>query len=172
MTDDLITLVTSDDPPVELTIEREKLLDSRVFSDMLSLPSTSSAHRRVEVAERSRDLLFWVEWLKNGAVDYYAEGGDESNIWPTVLSVAKLIDKYDCTVAKYQLIAEMWRLLREGPVAPCALLVAADMLQAGTLAKYAAAAALAFDQPRDVKRIMVDAGYIADPDRWEARLYV
>lgn len=52
----VITLVSSDDPAFELFVEREKLLDSRVFSDMLSLSCTGDSKARVDVEETAAEL--------------------------------------------------------------------------------------------------------------------
>ena len=67
--DDLLTLVTSDDPPIEISVEREKLLDSRVFSDMLSLPKTGDCKARVDVAETAGELEAWLKFLRSGKVE-------------------------------------------------------------------------------------------------------
>ncbi|TKA54122.1 hypothetical protein B0A53_03499 [Rhodotorula sp. CCFEE 5036] len=76
--DDTITLVTTDDPPVELAVERDKLLDSSVFSDMLSLPKTGDCKARVDVAETAADLEAWIEFLRSGKVEMPDNAGEES----------------------------------------------------------------------------------------------
>ncbi|GAA5848821.1 hypothetical protein JCM9279_002955 [Rhodotorula babjevae] len=57
--DDLITLRTSDDPPIELKAARSVLVaGSKVFSDMLSLPqsTTTSKDGAIDVAETESEL--------------------------------------------------------------------------------------------------------------------
>ncbi|GAA5868818.1 hypothetical protein JCM3774_003907 [Rhodotorula dairenensis] len=107
MADDTITLVTSDEPPVELTIEREKLLDSRVTSDMLSLPGTNGSRPRVDVAETAADLEAWIQFMRSGKLEPVANDDPQgAGSGKKALAVAKLIDKYACSHRRSDLIAE------------------------------------------------------------------
>lgn len=111
----VITLVTSDDPPVELTVVREELLDSRVFSDMLSLPMSScNSKARVNVEETVAELEAWIEFLRSGKVETF---DGETWDWETdeivgrrVVAIAKLADKYQCTSGRLVLIDELWQV--------------------------------------------------------------
>jgi hypothetical protein len=107
--DDTITLVTTDDPPVELAVERDKLLDSSVFSDMLSLPKTGDCKARVDVAETAADLEAWIEFLRSGKVEMPDNAGEES-LGRKAVTIAKLVDKYGCTISRHLLIAELWHV--------------------------------------------------------------
>lgn len=110
--DDTITLVTSDDPPVELAVERGKLLDSRVFSDMFSLPRTGDSKARVDVAETATELTAWVEFLNIGKLETPQKISDDEEVvlGRKAVAIAKLVDKYACTSSRHLLIAELWQV--------------------------------------------------------------
>ncbi|GAA5955689.1 hypothetical protein JCM8115_006824 [Rhodotorula mucilaginosa] len=110
--DDMITLVTSDDPPVELAVERTKLLDSRVFSDMLSLPSTGNNNARVDVAETAAELEAWIEFLNSGKFETPSNMSDDEAmaLGGKAVAIAKLVDKYGCASSRLLLIAELWHV--------------------------------------------------------------
>lgn len=109
-TDDMITLVTSDLPPIELAVERDKLLDSSVFSDMLSLPSTGDRKARVDVAETAAELDAWIKFLKNGKLETPRKKSDDVGMFQgrKAITIAKLVDKYACTSSRFILIDELW----------------------------------------------------------------
>lgn len=103
--DDIITLVTSDDPPVELRVERIHLSDSSDFSDMFSLPKTGDSNARVNVAETEWELGPWLKFLRSGKLE--AHDPDETwffdpgeNIGSDAVRIAKLVDKYACTSSR------------------------------------------------------------------------
>ncbi|KAG0662402.1 hypothetical protein C6P46_003348 [Rhodotorula mucilaginosa] len=127
--DDTITLVTTDDPPVELAVERDKLLDSSVFSDMLSLPKTGDCKARVDVAETAADLEAWIEFLRSGKVEMPDNAGEES-LGRKAVTIAKLVDKYG-------------RLLAERRTHPVFIVLASDPIQADHVQRHAAAQVLA-----------------------------
>ncbi|KAG0662401.1 hypothetical protein C6P46_003347 [Rhodotorula mucilaginosa] len=94
--DDIITLVTSNDPPFELPVERELLRDSRVFSDMFSLPTTSDGDARLNVAETAYELGLWIDFLRSGQVetpdpDAWDHDTDQE-VGQDVVRIAKLVD--------------------------------------------------------------------------------
>lgn len=112
--DTVITLVTSDDPPVELTVERTQLVDSCVYSDMFSLPIASDSKARVDVEERAAELEAGINFLRSGKVETLDR---ETWDWETdetvgrkVVAIAKLVDKYQCTSSQLVLVDELWRV--------------------------------------------------------------
>ena len=110
--EDIITLVTSNDPPVELRVERTKLLDSS-FSDMFSLPTTGDGDVRVNVAETAGELETWLDFLRSGKVETSDPGGQCEPIdiiGFDVVRIAKLVDKYGCTSSRLLLIDELWHV--------------------------------------------------------------
>ena len=113
--DDIITLVTSNDPPVELRVERTELLDSSVFSDMFSLPKTGDSNARINVAETAGELDTWLRFLRSGKVDtpdldedWQFDPGDMIGL--EIVMIAKLVDKYACTSSRPLLIDELWHV--------------------------------------------------------------
>ena len=114
--DDIITLVTSNDPPFELPVERELLRDSRVFSDMFSLPTTSDGDARLNVAETAYELGLWIDFLRSGQVetpdpDAWDHDTDQE-VGQDVVRIAKLVDKYVCTSSRHLFVNELWHVVR------------------------------------------------------------
>jgi len=106
--DDTITLRTSDDPPVELNVSRAVLaVGSKVFGDMLSIPSGSSAGQeaKVDLAEKEHEIKRFLRLL-----NLAREQGDplnelEDQDWPVV---AKLADKYDSPTIRAVALCKCW----------------------------------------------------------------
>ncbi|GAA5935986.1 hypothetical protein JCM3775_003550 [Rhodotorula graminis] len=108
--DDLITLCTSDNPPVELKASRAVLAaNSKVFADMLASPQgpvAASQGPPVDLAETQAELEPFLRLL-NLAHD----GGDplkdlDDKHWPVV---AKLADKYDSAPVRTIATGKCWQ---------------------------------------------------------------
>jgi len=103
-----ITLTTSDDPPVSLTICRSALVaHSKVFADMLSLDLESQAgDNSIPLTETEAELkpfLLLVE-VKESELRKTLLELDEGG-WETF---AKLADKYDSCSARARVEAKIW----------------------------------------------------------------
>lgn len=106
--DDTITLRTSDDPPVELNVSRAVLaVGSKVFGDMLSIPSGSSTAQdaKFDLAETQRELEPFLRVLNishdQGNPLEELKDGD----WPVV---ARLADKYDSVTVRALVLCMCW----------------------------------------------------------------
>ncbi|GAA5893842.1 hypothetical protein JCM8208_001258 [Rhodotorula glutinis] len=107
--DDLVTLRTSDDPPVELKSARSVLVaGSKVFSDMLSLPQGSATGKEgaIDVAETQSELSPFLRLLN---LSHY-EGNPLEELkvddWPVL---ARLADKYDSATVKALALGTYWK---------------------------------------------------------------
>jgi len=106
-----ITLTTSDDPPVSLTISRSALIAySNVFADMLSLNLGSEAgDKSIPVAETGDQLKAFLSMIEGGEEDRGgALSGLDENGW---INLAKLADKYDCWAARKSVEEKAWSVL-------------------------------------------------------------
>jgi hypothetical protein len=100
---DLITLTTSDTPPISLTIRRSSLVaNSTVFDDLLSLPTSSeygSAEASLAVTETEKELKPFLNVI----------GGEEDIQLDEIgwESLAKLGDKYDSSAVRREVKARI-----------------------------------------------------------------
>ncbi|GAA5974402.1 hypothetical protein JCM11641_005262 [Rhodosporidiobolus odoratus] len=110
---DTVTISTSDNPPVSLQVSRAHLIaGSKVFADMLSLPTTSDdPHNSPRVQEQAEHFKAFLAVLsgqgrkKGGVLDSLDECGWEK--------LAMMGDKYDSAVVLTQVQARAWELEAE-----------------------------------------------------------
>ncbi|BGP38999.1 hypothetical protein JCM10449v2_002937 [Rhodotorula kratochvilovae] len=90
---DTLTILTADDPPVSLTPSRIVLAaNSKVFADMLSLPSSGTNDQPITMAEKKADFEPFLRAL----------AGEEVSLQPVQWETfARLGDKYDAFVVKH-----------------------------------------------------------------------
>jgi len=104
-----VVLVTSDEPPVHLSIPRSVLASfSKTFQDLLSLPinpDAPSAHE-ISVEETEMELKGFLRMLvsceKGEEVDLKDLGFDD---WK---NLARLSDKYDSLMARIRVKSYIW----------------------------------------------------------------
>ncbi|GAA5974408.1 hypothetical protein JCM11641_005265 [Rhodosporidiobolus odoratus] len=107
---DTITILTSDSPPVALTASRAVLsVNSKVFADMLSLPSSSSQDNSVTVAETEQEMGVFLAVLAG-------EGGNKGGVLEKLDEIeweklAELGDKYDSQVIRQVIETRICRKL-------------------------------------------------------------
>ncbi|GAA5936048.1 hypothetical protein JCM3775_003566 [Rhodotorula graminis] len=165
--DDLITLRTSDDPPVELKAARSVLVaGSKVFSDMLSLPqrTTTSEDGAIDVAETDSELSPFLRLLNLS----HDEGNPLEELkvddWPVV---ARLADKYDSATVKGLALGMYWKW-RSADSEHVASYRTAAALSDKTLAKFSL-----FRLLQDGQQEMIDAalqGRKDELDVWIGKL--
>ncbi|KAJ8294439.1 hypothetical protein OF846_002289 [Rhodotorula toruloides] len=104
---DSVLLVTSDDPPVNLTASRTTLtVQSRVFRDLLAMPSSASSEpAQLMLAETEAEIQPFLSVLSG-------EEGDDAS-WCKLddagwLSLAKLADKYDSPIVRHVVRIQVW----------------------------------------------------------------
>ncbi|GAA5849108.1 hypothetical protein JCM5353_002540 [Sporobolomyces roseus] len=104
-----ITLTTSDNPPVSLTISRSALVThSKVFADMLSLNLKSEDDdKSIPLAETKKEVtpLLLVVGDQEGQREEVLSTLSEEG-WETL---AKLADKYDCWAVRREVEAKAWQ---------------------------------------------------------------
>jgi len=108
-----VTLTTSDDPPVTLTISRSALVThSKVFADMLSLNLQSEAgDKSIPVAETRDQLRTLLSMIEGGEEEREgALSGLDENGW---INLAKLADKYDCWAVRKSVEDKAWSVVPE-----------------------------------------------------------
>ncbi|KAG0662400.1 hypothetical protein C6P46_003346 [Rhodotorula mucilaginosa] len=157
--EDIITLVTSNDPPVELRVERTKLLDSSVFNDMFSLPTTGDGAVRVNVAETAGELETWLDFLRSGKVETSDPAGQcepSDIIGFDVVRIAKLVDKHA-------------RLLVERSTHPIFIVLASEHIKADRVQRHATAETLARRAQEGAYLEDVYTGSGDKFDQWVAR---
>lgn len=106
--DDLITLRTSDDPPVELKAARSVLVaGSKVFSNMLSLPqsTTTTQDGAIDVAETQSELSPFLRLLNITHDEGKPLKELQVDDWPVV---ARLADKYDSAAVQGLALGMYW----------------------------------------------------------------
>ncbi|BGP47103.1 hypothetical protein JCM10450v2_002955 [Rhodotorula kratochvilovae] len=99
---DTLTILTADDPPVSLTPSRIVLAaNSKVFADMLSLPSSGTNDQPITMAEKKADFEPFLRAL----------AGEEVSLQPVQWETfARLGDKYDAFVVKHVVEKRIWEL--------------------------------------------------------------
>ncbi|BGO90571.1 hypothetical protein NBRC10512_005291 [Rhodotorula toruloides] len=138
---DSVLLVTSDDPPVNLTASRTTLtVQSRVFRDLLAMPSSASSEpAQLMLAETEAEIQPFLSVLSG-------EEGDDAS-WCKLddagwLSLAKLADKYDSPIVRHVVRIQVWRRIDEAGDSFPALSLATHVGPASVI-KAAALSALA-----------------------------
>lgn len=103
-----ITLTTSDDPPVSLSISRSALVaHSKVFCDMLSLDLKSDdGDTSIPLAETEMELKSFLLLVQGqeSEVEKRLSGSNEKD-WETF---AKLSDKYDSATGRARVQIKIW----------------------------------------------------------------
>jgi len=105
---DPITLTTSDDPPVSLTVSRSALVThSKVFADMLSLDLKSdNGNHSIPLAENGNQLKPFLSVIGHGEKEReVALSRLDENGW---INLAKLADKYDCWAVRKSVGERAW----------------------------------------------------------------
>ena len=79
---------------------------------MLSLPKTGDCKARVDVAETAEELEAWIGFLNSGKLESPLGNGAgrEEALGRKAVAIAKLVDKYGCTISRHLLIAELWHV--------------------------------------------------------------
>ncbi|BGP12151.1 hypothetical protein JCM10213_004716 [Rhodosporidiobolus nylandii] len=138
---DTITLVTADKPPVSLVASRVHLVaNSKVFADMVALPSSSSQDSAVNVAESEKEIKPFLAVLageggkKGGELEKLDEIG-----WETL---ARLGDKYDSPAVLSRVETRFWQLEADGRPSPLHSFTLATFLNSRDLLKRTALRAL------------------------------
>ncbi|GAA6037649.1 hypothetical protein JCM8097_006161 [Rhodosporidiobolus ruineniae] len=108
-----ITLLTSDTPPVALTVSRALLVStSKVFADLLSLPvqdSVDGKNVEIDTHELEEDVRSFLGVL---------EGKNRSRSEEEWEAVARLADKYDSAVARMGVESRVWSRKLEAKSSP------------------------------------------------------
>ncbi|GAA5848733.1 hypothetical protein JCM9279_002927 [Rhodotorula babjevae] len=95
---DTITICTSDDPPVRLEASRTILAaNSKVFADMLSVPTKPGSSSSIDLAEKEVEIKPFLRILNMSHDEGDPLNELEPEDWPVV---AKLADKYDSAAAR------------------------------------------------------------------------
>ncbi|GAA5821998.1 hypothetical protein JCM11251_004818 [Rhodosporidiobolus azoricus] len=104
-----ITLLTSDTPPVSIQASRIALqANSKVFADMLSLPSSPNEDNSVTLSETESELKPFLEVIqgeggkKGGELEKLDEEG-----WETL---ARLGDKFESPMVVHVICGRIWEL--------------------------------------------------------------
>ncbi|GAA5892706.1 hypothetical protein JCM6882_000560 [Rhodosporidiobolus microsporus] len=165
---DSITLVTADDPPVQLSIPRAALItNSAVFHDLLSLPTASSTTgaNPLEVAEAEEELKPFLSVLcGKGATELRDL---EQSGWEVL---ATLADKYDSETARVVVREKAMSLLLDKKKSPVDAFVLAAMAQGSNhLLQVAALEVFNRASSRQLNEPMMQP-LLADLEKWKKQL--